>query len=76
MDHNQLMSIVSNPLAESYNGFNVALTHIVDLHRPITSKTGDRYTTHCMTCIVGVKNGWKNRIYPCPTIQLIMKEIA
>jgi hypothetical protein len=77
MTHEQLMELVSNPLTESHNGFNVALHKIVDLHRPITTKKGSDYSVNCMTCIVASHNGgWKNRKYPCPTIEIIMKEVA
>jgi hypothetical protein len=52
-----------------------ALYAVLDLHRPISTKKGKTYEVNCMVCIVYRPGGWSNRKYPCPTIEMIEKEI-
>jgi hypothetical protein len=69
MSYQELLTKVSDPLAESHNGFNHALRAVVELHQPqdITLPDGS-WGENCCVC----NNGWT---YPCRTIQVIEKEL-
>lgn len=72
MNYEELLALVSHPLAESYNGFNHALRAVVELHKTeeVTLPDGE-WGTICTWCS---SNGGYS-IYPCMTIQVIEKEL-
>jgi len=69
--YDKLLARVSDPLAESHNGFNHALRAVVELHTDIQTGPKNRgksgLRARCTEC---------GFAYPCPTIQAIQKELA
>jgi hypothetical protein len=75
MSYKELLTKVSDPLAESHNGFNHALRAIVELHKP----DGNSNCAYCNKRFACKKCGSRLESYisyPCPTIQAIEKELA
>ena len=76
MTHDELLIEINRRLEVAlYNGDPQsihALRAVVELHKPWSAGSGDTsippvtYTPKCLYC---------NRLYPCPTIQAIEKEL-
>lgn len=74
MTHQDLLNWVTLDVLQSRRV--KALKEIINLHGPVKTKKGTDYRIHCGTCIVAKKSGgWENRVYPCPTLKLIIREI-
>ena len=72
MTHDELLARVSHPLAESYNGYFLALTAVLELHNPITETFKDDFgqdetMTWCAEC--------PDDDFPCRTLQAMQKHI-
>lgn len=69
--HARLLSRVSDPLEESYNGFNHALRAVVELHTDVQRGPKNRGKSglrpRCTEC---------GFAFPCPTIEAIIKELT
>lgn len=64
MTYEELLVKVSDPMAESYNGFNQALRAVMELHKPDLISYSDGSGCKC------------GNEYPCETIEAIKKELS